>query len=389
MNKEILEKINIEINSITQSSDFIKLDDLTNEEDLFSILKIHRKELVHSDFLAKLLNPNSFDDLRDKFLIRFLSFIQKEKPILNRLFKDGRLISSPIIYREYYNIDLVLIFINEKIILSLENKIDDDEMPGQIGRYQNFLFKELPDLERVYLFLTIDKRPSFSCDPKREPVLSISYSDIDKLLEDVVPEIQNRNTKYIVEQFMKHLKVEFTSEIKELCVSFYKKYPIFYKTLIKNSLPYLENFSDLIYKIGEEFGFDPLKKETWDYPNSNSLKTQICFTKAEYELGMGVLFFISQNKDQLYEMYVIPTIAENKISELKRVLPNIEINPVPQYEKDWTWFSIKTEAIPISDDPLIDKNLEQNIRKGFKEALLIIQDINNQVKEKKRSFIIP
>ena len=71
MNKEILEKINIEINSITQSSEFIKLNDLTNEEDLFSILKIQRKELVHSDFLAKLLDPNCFDDLRDKFLIRF------------------------------------------------------------------------------------------------------------------------------------------------------------------------------------------------------------------------------------------------------------------------------------------------------------------------------
>src|SRR3989339_492610 len=376
MNKEILEKINIEINSITQSSEFIKLNDLTNEEDLFSILKIQRKELVHSDFLAKLLDPNCFDDLRDKFLIRFLSFIQKDRPILNRLFKNGGLISSPIIYREYYSIDLVLIFINEKIILSLENKIDDDEMLGQIGRYQHLLFKKLPDFERVYLFLTIDKRPSYSCDPNREPVLSISYSDIDKLLEDVVPEIQNRNTKYIVEQFMKHLKVEFSSEIKELCISFYKRYPMFYKTLIKNSLPYLENFSDLIYEIGEEFGFDPLKKETWDYPNSNSLKTQICFTKAEYKFGMGVLFFISQNKDQLYEMYVIPAIDKTKKCELKKILPDIRIEPVPQYENGWSWFSIEKEAILISEDPVIDDNLEQNIRKGFKEAHSIILKIN-------------
>ena len=167
------------------------LDELlpwTGKFNLFDVLKVSRTEIRHSNMLAWLMDPNENHGLGDAFL----------KGILQRLMEndlDGKydvfkiLLSdmySFSVYREWKNIDILLVSSEEKILVAIENKISSHEHSNQLNRYREILETDFKDYKRVYVFLTPDgEEPS---DVANWDVLT--YTDVVEVLEHLYGQIE-------------------------------------------------------------------------------------------------------------------------------------------------------------------------------------------------------
>ena len=130
----------------------------TGNFNIFDILKISRAEIRHSNMLGWLLNPNENHGLGDAFL----------KGLLQRLVEndsDGRYdvfgvllmdMYTFTIYREWKNIDILLISDKEQTLIAIENKVGSREHSDQLNRYRNILESEYPNHRKIYVFLTPD-----------------------------------------------------------------------------------------------------------------------------------------------------------------------------------------------------------------------------------------
>lgn len=162
------------------------LDELlswTGKFNIFDVLKISRTEIRHSNVLGWLLDANENHGLGDSFL----------KGILQRLVEndsDGRYDVFKILlldmysfcgYREWKNIDILLVSEEEKTVIAIENKVGSHEHSNQLNRYREILENDYSDYHRIYVFLTPDgEDPS---DVENWDILT--YSDIVEVLERV------------------------------------------------------------------------------------------------------------------------------------------------------------------------------------------------------------
>ncbi len=164
------------------------LDDLnawTSKLNLFDVLKISRNEIRHSNFLAWLLNPNENHGLGDKYLKGLLSRIlknsNKKNDVLNILLSD---FYSFNVYREWKNIDILILSDKEKLAVIIENKVTSNEHDNQLNRYKKTLEIEYPDYKKIFLYLTPD-----GLEPSDSDWDILTYTDVVEILEN----IKNKN----------------------------------------------------------------------------------------------------------------------------------------------------------------------------------------------------
>lgn len=118
----MIEKEELELKKLVLDDDFAKLQNLVNEEiNLMEILRVSRKELPHSNFLAWFFNPNQSHNLGDFALKEFIKIYFKENQFQNLGNESGLSVFDFIhlefddleIKREYKNIDLL--FLSKKM----------------------------------------------------------------------------------------------------------------------------------------------------------------------------------------------------------------------------------------------------------------------------------
>ena len=156
---------------------------------IFSILRDSNDEVnLHSKFIYELLNPLGSHGMKNSFLNIFLEVVGLEKYRV----EDFR------VYREKYNIDILLISKEKAIII--ENKIQTCEHSNQLERYfETIKDKGYKDIEIIYLTL-------FGSEPDslKSRVINISYRDeirewIDKSISLVAkyPNIRETLIQYL------------------------------------------------------------------------------------------------------------------------------------------------------------------------------------------------
>ena len=130
----------------------------TGKFNLFDVLKISRTEIRHSNVLSWLFSANENHGLGDAFI----------KGILQRLVEndtEGRYdvfgvllmdFYSFTVYREWKNIDILLVSDDEKTMIAIENKVGSGEHSDQLNRYRTILENTYPDYQRILAFLTPD-----------------------------------------------------------------------------------------------------------------------------------------------------------------------------------------------------------------------------------------
>ncbi|MCI6190677.1 MAG: PD-(D/E)XK nuclease family protein [Clostridium sp.] len=155
---------------------------------LFDVLKISKTEIRHSNMLAWLLNPNENHGLGDAYLRGiFQRLVENDLNGRYDIFKILLLdMFSFSVYREWNNIDILLVSKNEKVLMAIENKVGSCEHSNQLNRYRNILEKEYEDYQRIYVFLTPDgEEPS---DIENWDILT--YNDVVEVLENICCKIE-------------------------------------------------------------------------------------------------------------------------------------------------------------------------------------------------------
>lgn len=135
-----------------------ELQPWTGHFNLFDVLKISRTEIRHSNMLGWLLNPNENHGMGDAFLKAIIqelvvNDIDGRYDIFRTLLLD---FYSFVVYREWKNIDILLISEEEQFLIAIENKITSREHNNQLYRYRRILESDYPNYSKMFIFLTPD-----------------------------------------------------------------------------------------------------------------------------------------------------------------------------------------------------------------------------------------
>lgn len=224
------------------------------------ILRIQDYEVRHSNILAWIFDPSENHNFDDRILKRFLLKVLL-KPLngdvitevgniynlQNKNFYDCK------IYREKYNIDLLIVSENSKIVILIENKVYSGEHSNQLERYFKIATNEFKNYLIIPILLTLEGN-----EPSSDRYFSASYEDIIQSVEFVITNYTDRTSNQVIE-FMVHYvsiikeKYYMDNELKGLCKDIY----------FKN-----KDVIDLIYSVGNEIDIEKSIDEfNREFPN--------------------------------------------------------------------------------------------------------------------------
>ena len=240
-------------------------------------------ELMHTNILAWLLNPNNFSN--GNLLKLFLEYIQKKNHYKFQKISLYNLDYKGIeIYQEWSfkigRIDLLIVFPENKFVIVLENKIETKQKNNQLEKYRlKIENSKYQNFEQLFLYHTMyEDKVDEPKDPKwlwtnyREYIIEIldevilngnencninnfliSYRDILLLLYKKPLEKINEKYKVTLEKifsiitginFNSNSEDERTSKLKLLDI-FHQKKEIF-ELIFQIGLKYNKNFSEVI-----------------------------------------------------------------------------------------------------------------------------------------------
>ena len=149
----------------------------TNRFNIFDVLKISGMEIRHSNMLAWLLDPHETHGWGTSFLKEFLqNFNGGYNWINEELIKQC---STFTVYREYANIDLLLVSETCRTVIAIENKVYSSQHSNQLERYYNTVCHEFNEgWNKLFIYLTLDSE-----EPSHEAWERCSHETILDLLE--------------------------------------------------------------------------------------------------------------------------------------------------------------------------------------------------------------
>lgn len=220
-------------NFIHNNQDLERLEEITEEFNIFTSLNIVSNEIRHSNFFSWLMDPNESHGLGDYFLHSFLGLITFKASALKikapSIFDiDSWNYESAEIRREWKNIDILILSEENKLVCAIENKIYSKEHSNQLERYSQIVKSEFNKFNYLFVYLTIEgdipETPSSA-----EEYIPISYKDIDEIITKLINNKTEKTSKEIM-TFIKHYQemlrryIMKDSEIQKICQRIYKSH---------------------------------------------------------------------------------------------------------------------------------------------------------------------
>lgn len=214
---------------IFNNKELEKLESIIDKFNIFSSLGIINQEIRHSNFLAWLLDPNETHNVSDYFITSFLKLATynnaNQNPELSLIDIDTLDLSKIQVFREWNNIDVLLVDDEQKLVCVIENKVDSKEHSNQLLKYRKVVESNYPDYRKLYVYLTVQGE-----EPESEKIyIPISYNEVSILIENLLERKGTQlNDEIIV--FIKHYNemvkryIMEESEVQELCEQLYKKH---------------------------------------------------------------------------------------------------------------------------------------------------------------------
>ena len=268
-----------------------KITELKNKLNYFEITKKEKDEIVHSNVLAWLFDPQGNHNLQTTFLKQFTSKI--------KLRLTGNQMKNTQVKREYNLAGKrkdILITDYSTYFIAIENKIKASQENEQLEGYYNLLMENfwyIPESNRYYYFLT----------PKGDKPNHAKWKIIDynlileiltKILEKQSLNISNQ-TKEFLEQYIIVLGrdvLKRKDEVKELCMQLYQKH--------KEALDLIYEFRMEKYLIVNK-GINDIISEYDNLFSMKSESTKVKFTSRR-------IFNAFENKFSKDSRYVIGSI---------------------------------------------------------------------------------
>lgn len=161
-----------------------ELNQWTEKFNIFDVLKISRTEIRHSNMLAWLFDANENHGIDDRFIKKIAQQIAKNDTqgkydVFQLLLLDFYSFS---VYREWNNIDLLIVSDEEKTAFVIENKVGSNEHSNQLNRYRRICEKAYPEYNKIYLFLTPQGLPPSDTDNWTV----LTYNDVVEALSEIM-----------------------------------------------------------------------------------------------------------------------------------------------------------------------------------------------------------
>ncbi|MFT3894837.1 MAG: PD-(D/E)XK nuclease family protein [Anaerolineales bacterium] len=151
---------------------------------LFEALGAVHVEVRHSDFLSFLLTPSESHGLDDIFVKRLLQkallMSSGQALPISLIDLDTWDLDELVVWREWQNIDILLLDHRNQLAVIIENKVHSTEHSQQLQRYWQIISQHYSMWRIVGLFLSPEGDP-----PSDDNYIPISYSSICEILENL------------------------------------------------------------------------------------------------------------------------------------------------------------------------------------------------------------
>ncbi|MBV36849.1 MAG: hypothetical protein CMP47_15580 [Rickettsiales bacterium] len=218
-------------NFIVDNAELDSVSDRLAQFNIFDVLGITHYEIRHSNTLAWLFEPQGHHNFSYKFFQRFLSRVIHESEYEAAITASDVELSTFAdlqVYREWKNIDVLLVSEQNSLVVIIENKIKAKESKHQLEKYINTVNESWSDYKVVPIFLTVEGDP-----PSEKGInlgyLPVSLSLILELLEKLQFRFQESQTQEAIGfidnyiQILKRLTMQ-DEELENLCKSIYRKH---------------------------------------------------------------------------------------------------------------------------------------------------------------------
>lgn len=250
-----------------------------HEPNLWHILRISRKEILMSRFLAWLLDPRTNHSFKDQFL---------KKLVVQTLQTEGgrgsRLTPVDVLVMDLSNVEVetehrvgnrlydIVVFSpdedtdrDKRFLCIIENKIDAKEGYEQTNDYYQTSLVAFPAEEyphRVYIYLSPDGDL-----PKNEEFIPLSYQAILQVIRELLKNSQpiTETERYLLQQFQENISRGIAMDTKtlDLAQAIYEQYRDVFEFIFQNvdretedeqALPKKWDGKSRFFNIGEKAG---------------------------------------------------------------------------------------------------------------------------------------
>lgn len=342
-----------------------------NEFNPFKVLKISNYEIRHSNMLAWLLNPKETHLLRDIFLKKVIAEILcgeiqsqnhnlRVTDILLNDYSDAK------VYREWRNIDLLVVSRKNDFVMFIENKVHSGLSKHQLEKYVDIIKSNFPMVKNIIpVFLTIEGQES----PHQEyySLSHLQILEVLKLVADISKEQLNSKIYDFINHYIMSLE-EITMQDEELivlCKEIYEEYKEAIDAIVKYGMVTNTSlheayelmkknswFSVLDSQIDSRFGKS--KKETWFLPDALANLTPNI--KRKWKSPYPIAFFFSQEEKRLKLFLEVGPLLDgqfrvellNKIvGDSSQLFRTTNVSALTNINGKYT--KIRTCSIPIND----------------------------------------
>ena len=234
-----------------------ELSPWTNKLNIFDVLKITRTEIRHSNMLSWLFDANENHGLGDKFISLFMHALVSNNQIQSTQIFEYLLSDfySFSVYREWKNIDLLLVSHKEKIVIAIENKVGSHENDNQLCRYRNQIIQTFSDYQQLFIYLTPDgESPSDNVN-----WYIFTYCDIADILEQICENSNlNVDTNLLIQNYIAIIRRDIVEDkqLIEICNKIYNKHKqaldLIYDNIIVDESGIDKIISSVLQKLSQE-----------------------------------------------------------------------------------------------------------------------------------------
>jgi hypothetical protein len=355
------------------SRQLVRLETRLGGFNLFNVLGLANKELIHSRMLAWLLQPGESHGLGDLFLRRWLMHVLSDADV-----SDAKLPTAPDIEAaEWVEVDAVtevamsredrldvVVTLRERgqverlWLVAVEVKVDSDEGDQQLPRYSQVLAKRYPNADqKVLLFLTKYETP-----PSDPLWIHTQFEVVATALRDSIAQradgigagpklVLSNYVSLLEETFMTNSKViravenivKMHPEAVELLVKHRPDRLLNWTRLLRNELKNRQAAMEISVKDSDGRDYIIFAPKAWGTASSFKKAPVLAVVEID-DSGVGLRIHATGHsslelKDKL------TTLAKNEPGVFKRGTPKGDKVSEPTLESDW-WLDQ-----PLSDDP--------------------------------------
>ena len=306
---------------------------------IFEVLKIHRREIRHSNFLGWLFDPNGSHNLGDIFLKELIKLLNKgEKYQINVLDKS---LNNTIVFRESKgNIDVLIINETLGFSICIENKIGARFSKTQLEKYYKYVHRNYDHLtNKVFITLTPSLSvENFSTEEEIDIYQNITYKNLINAFENLGPDIEKAKVSVAdsIKQYIAVHKKHIVKNSEELLLArkLYLKYKGEIDYIIASRPDFRKKVKDVEKAFKDDFvdGLEILPE--WKpkhifriLPKNENLKKLYYFPQAKAWNGdyiFAIELFL--NKEVYFVIFVLQSVANQLLiinrTHLEDLTPN-------------------------------------------------------------------